>query len=122
MNRHIRLTFFRTRLFRTVFLLICLTIGVGVVRSVVVVAQKRGIVAERRAILTREQIKRAKLEQELREATSPAFIERAARDKLGLVKEGEKVIIMDKSQISNLNSQKIPQEIPSWKQWWQLFF
>ncbi len=122
MEGHHRFTFFRTRLFRAAFLLICLTIAVGVIRSVVVVAQKRGIVQARRTVLVREQAKRADLEAQLREATSAAFIERSARDKLGLVKEGESVVILDKSQISNSNTQKIPQEIPSWKQWWRLFF
>ena len=122
MDGHTRFTFFRTRLFRAVFLLICLIIAVGVIRSVVVVTQKRGIVEERRAVLVREQAKRAGLEAALREATSTAFIERAARDKLGLVKERESVVILDKSNLIGGTQGQPPADIPSWKHWWRLFF
>ena len=109
MDGHTRFTFFRTRLFRAVFLLICLIIAVGVIRSVVVVTQKRGIVEERRAVLVREQAKRAGLEAALRE-------------KLGLVKERESVVILDKSNLIGGTQGQPPADIPSWKQWWRLFF
>lgn len=95
-------------------------VGIGIIRSVVTITQKRGIVAERKAVLTAEEAKRADLEQQLREATSSAFVERAAREKLGLVREGETVVIMDQTQASG--SSDINQSTPSWKQWWGLFF
>ena len=65
--------------------------------------------------------KNMQLQEDLREATSPAFIEQAARDKLGLVREGETIVIMDKAS-GGPKTPKNPQELPSWKQWWSLFF
>ena len=96
--------------------------SVGIVRSVFTLSQKKGILAERQQILTALTEKNRQLQEELKEATGTAFIEQAARDKLGLVREGETIVIMDTSQITNSNTQKFPSEVPSWKQWWRLFF
>ena len=101
---------------------ICIILGIGIVRSVYTLSQKKWIMVERRQVLTQLTDRNQQLQQELKEATGPAFIEQAARDKLGLVKQGETVVIMDKSQILNANNQQNLLELPSWKQWWQLFF
>jgi len=110
------------KLIRAAVLFFCIAIAVGILRSVYTLSQKKGIVAERQKALRALTAKNEELHRQLEEATSPAFIEQAARDKLGLVREGETVVIMDKSQILNPNNQKNPQELPSWKQWWRLFF
>jgi cell division protein FtsB len=115
------LRFFQSRLARGVILVLSLLAAFGVVRSVVTIWQKRGIVEERVAVLKMEEAKRADLEAKLREATTSAFVERVAREKLGLVREGEKVVIMDRTQSSQSATSKL-EHIPTWKQWWQLFF
>jgi cell division protein FtsB len=112
----------RSRLVRITALIICIIVGIGVVRSVYTLSKKKGIIAERQQVLLTLTEKNFELQEELRQATSPAFIEKAARDKLGLVREGETVVIMDKSQNIDTNNQNNPQELPSWKQWWRLFF
>jgi len=114
----------RSRLVRMTAFILCVAIGIGVVRSVYTLSKKKGIVAERQRVLRELTAKNEELHQQLEEATSPAFIEQAARDKLGLVREGETVVIMDKSNPSadGLNDQERSQELPSWKQWWSLFF
>jgi cell division protein FtsB len=109
-------------LFRGVLFCASLLIGIGIVRSVYTISQKHGIITERQKILTELTAKNTRLQDDLREATSAAFIEAAARDKLGLVREGETVVIMDTSHITSINDQKNPQELPPWKQWWSLFF
>ena len=111
-----------SKLVRITALILCVVIGIGVVRSVYTLSQKKGIITERQQVLRGLTEKNLELQQELREATSPACIERAARDKLGLVREGETVVIMDKSRILNRDNPKNPRELPSWKQWWSLFF
>ena len=112
----------RSRLVRITALVICVSIGIGIIKSVYTLSQKKGIIAERQQVLIALTAKNRQLQEELREATGTAFIEQAARDKLGLVREGETVVIMDTSQITNPNTQKSPSEVPSWKQWWRLFF
>ena len=111
-----------SKLVRITALVVCAVIGIGIVRSVYTVSQKKGILNERQQVLAELTAKNRQLQEDLREATSPAFIEAAARDKLGLVREGETVVIMDTSQILNPNNQNNPQELPPWKQWWRLFF
>ena len=107
---------------RIVILIIFVTMGIGIIRSVYTLSQKKGIIAERQQVLRELSDKNKKLQEDLRQATSPAFIEQAARDKLGLVKEGETVVIMDKTKVENITDNGNPRELPSWKQWWQLFF
>jgi len=101
---------------------ICIILGIGIVRSVYTLSQKKWIMVERRQVLTQLTDKNQQLQQELKEATGPAFIEQAARDKLGLVKPGETVVIMDTTRNAESGTQEHPSELPSWKQWWQLFF
>ena len=114
----------RLRLVRIVVLLIFCGIGIGMIRSVIGFIEKRGVVAERQAVLDSLKAKNVALERELQNATSTAFIEKTARNKLGLVKEGETVVILDKDKINALaasgeDSLNTP---PTWRQWWALFF
>jgi cell division protein FtsB len=75
----------------------------------------------------KEQIKLENLKrenQELKEklefVQTPEFMEKEARDRLGLVQEGEAVVIMpEKITDVQANNQE---ELPNWKKWWQLFF
>lgn len=117
------LRFFGTRVVRLVILTASVLIAMGIIRSVITIWQKRGIVAERKAVLEAEERKHTLLQEKLVEATSAAFVERVARDKLGLVKEGEQVVILDKSKLQDVKGRPSEtSEMPSWKQWWRLFF
>jgi len=110
------------KLIRVVVLCICIIIGIGMIRSVYRLSQKKGIIAERQQVLRRLSDKNKQLQEDLKEATGPAFIEREARDKLGLVREGETVVIMDRTQNSMTRTKENLKELPPWKQWWSLFF
>lgn len=75
----------------------------------------------------KEQVKLENLKQEnqelkekLEEVKTPEFVEREARDRLGLVQEGEAVVIMPERIIEEQANQS--KELPIWKKWWQLFF
>ncbi len=103
-------------------LVILITMGIGIVRSVYTLSQKKGIISERQGVLHGLLAENSRLNEQLLEATSPAFIEQEARDKLGLVRPGETVVIMDRTQNVKTGNQKTPQDLPSWKQWWSLFF
>ena len=117
------LLFLQHRVVRGIVFVLSLIVVAGVIRSVVSIYQKRGIVAERQAVLQAEEAKHAALMQELQEATSSAFIEREAREKLGLVKPGEQVVILDQSKLlSTDKNTEGPPPPPPWEQWWQLFF
>lgn len=63
----------------------------------------------------------AYLKERLSYVQSNQFVEEEARDKLGLVKDGEYIVIAppptDKiKQPENIDAR------PNWKKWWELFF
>ncbi|KKU57070.1 MAG: hypothetical protein UX80_C0028G0011 [Candidatus Amesbacteria bacterium GW2011_GWA2_47_11b] len=67
-----------------------------------------------------QELENQELQKRLAEVQSPEFIEKEAREKLGLGKEGETIVVMPdnadlKSQISNLNGE------PNWRKWWKVY-
>jgi len=82
----------------------------------------RQIVSQAR-LRTQEAYRENKLlRKRLAEVSSDAFVEREARDKLGMGKEGETILILPdqnlnpKSQVPNPNENK-----PNWRKWWELY-
>jgi len=68
--------------------------------------------------------KNRQLQERLKEVKSPEFIEKEAREKLGLAKPGETVYILPPN-VAYLPRQEenIPkEELPNWQKWWKLFF
>jgi len=68
------------------------------------------------------------LKQEVKKVESEHFVELQARDKLGLAKDGETVVILPDE--ATLRRMAPPQEAfehsslpdPNWRRWWKLFF
>lgn len=99
-------------------------------RSVWRLWRKQDVVGERQVVLEREKAVNDRLKKELEEAKTPAFVEREAREKLGMVKEGETVVIMpnppageagDKLPMPNERAEeKTAEAISNWKKWWRL--
>ena len=103
---------------------------VGLAGSSYPLWNKRDIVAERQTVLTELEGENATLKRQLQDAQSEGFVERMAREKLGLVKEGETLVVMsnppageagDKLQMTN-EEEKTAENAPNWKKWWKLFF
>ena len=70
-------------------------------------------------------IKNKELKKALLEAKSISFIEKVARDKLGLVKEGETVVIIPSEVLERVlgESKRIEDiKLPNWLGWWKVFF
>ncbi|OGD89481.1 hypothetical protein A3I53_03575 [Candidatus Curtissbacteria bacterium RIFCSPLOWO2_02_FULL_40_13b] len=61
------------------------------------------------------------LKRELEYKKSQDFAESEIRNRLGLVKEGETVVILPKDEKSNKNGEN-EVAIPNWQKWWNLFF
>ncbi len=81
--------------------------------------------AERQNVLRRLEIEHQRLKDELTYSESPLFIEQEARNRLGLAREGEAVILMpnDKFQMTNGKAgDETVEKLPNWKRWWRLFF
>lgn len=93
-------------------------------RSIYDLWKRRDIVKDRQAELTRVMADNEKLKKELEEAQTPEFIEKVAREKLGLVKDGETIVLLPQQPLTAENiesSGEVPNEV-NWKKWWRLFF
>lgn len=68
-----------------------------------------------------------RLRREKEQAQSPEFLEKIAREKLGLAREGETVVILpDEETLKKLAPQPsedgLGEQFPNWKLWLRLFF
>lgn len=106
------------------FLIVILTISV--VRNIEKAASIRSAVGVEQAKVDKIKEDNAKLEAEIAQTSSADFIEQQVRDKLGLVKAGEAVVVLpDEDTLRKLASQ-VPEETntlpdPTWRKWLKLF-
>ncbi len=84
--------------------------------------KRKDIIRDRADALKQLENRNADLQKQLIEAQSPAFIERTAREKLGLIKQGEEIVLVPSGQASGAAQPFSGANQPNWKQWWQLFF
>jgi cell division protein FtsB len=103
-----------------------LVLAVSVVKNVKKAASIRGEVALEQAKVDKIKEENAKLEEEIAQTTSETFIEKQVRDKLGLVKEGEAIVVLPDEDTLRALAPQIPQDSdtlpdPNWKKWIQLF-
>jgi len=69
--------------------------------------------------------KNNELKKQLAEVQSPQYLEKIARDKLGLAKEGETVVILPQNSLAGpeqVNSVEVEKNLPDWQKWRNLFF
>ena len=72
---------------------------------------------------TKEKNENQRLKRDFIKANTNEFIEEQARNKLLLVKEGEQKVIIPKELIASQTAQnKITENEPNWRKWWNLFF
>lgn len=71
------------------------------------------------------EVKNKELKKKLEAVKTPDFIEREARDKLGLVREGETLVVIPDEKIKlvlNRERQEVEARLPNWLGWWRVFF
>jgi len=108
---------------RLIVIVICAFVSLGFIRSLWDTWRSGDQVSERQLVLKQEREKHDQLVSQLEEATSSAFIEREARNKLGFVKDGETIILMGTPATGDDQTQNLTQPTLSrWQQWWKLFF
>ncbi len=94
---------------------------VSLMVSLVNLIQKKDIVKERQAVLAGIEAEHQKLTEQLKEAQSLPFIERQAREKLGLVRPGEMIVLLGKQNFTSGGSTG-EDSTSNWRKWWKLFF
>lgn len=71
------------------------------------------------------EVKNKELKRKLEEVKTPAFLEEQARDKLGLVREGETIVIIPQEKLDRVLgvTKKVEEvKLPNWLGWLKLFF
>lgn len=68
-----------------------------------------------------------RLQEEWEKASSEEFFEKQAREKLGLAREGETVVVLPEEDLlralaPEIGEDGLPEELPNWKLWLRLFF
>jgi len=66
-----------------------------------------------------QELENQELQKRLAEVQSPEFIEREAKEKLGLVKPGEEIVILPTQEQESVRVEE--QEEPNWRKWWKLY-
>lgn len=108
--------------FRLVVGFLSFLFSIGLLRSIMGHITRQDIVTSREEVLKKEEERKRELEASLVEATSAAFIEKQAREKLGLVKPGDTVVLLGPSEgLETADSEKT-RAMSNWEQWWRLFF
>ena len=83
-------------------------------------------IEEEKKKVAREQERNEELKKQIKEVNSQSFTEQIARDKLGLAKPGETVLILPDKEVLRRLAPKIEEEEevlpdPNWKKWLKLF-
>jgi cell division protein FtsB len=93
----------------------------NLVASIWDIWQKKDVVSQAQKELSRQKAENMRLKSALSYAQTPEFIEKEARDKLFMIKEGEQKVLLPQESGN-------PQELskrnndPNWKKWLKLFF
>lgn len=104
-------------------LIISLLIINNLVRSIYNLWNKQALLVNAQSQLEDEKKKHAQLQQQLAQVKNPQFVEEEARNKLFLMKPGEKVILLDQAKgEQEVKQAKSKKEEPNWQQWAKLFF
>mgnify|MGYP001594732831 CR=1 FL=1 len=111
----------KTKLLNLFIIIIGLLLIVNLTRSIVELLGSWNKIDEVKKEMEFSQKKNDELKIKLEKVQSREFIEKIARDKLGLAKEGETVVILPSIEPEATKS-GVETNLPNWQKWWQLFF
>lgn len=104
-----------------IFIILMITI-VGLSQSLVHIIGRQNLLKTQKKNLITIQEQTETLRKKLQDVNTPAFIEREAREKLNMTKDGETVILIDKTGQITEEQKKEWQPSSHWNLWWDLFF
>jgi cell division protein FtsB len=112
-------------LFLAIFLVLFFLVTLG--RNILKISEDKKKIEETKKRIEKLKEENKELNDQLTEVKSREYIEKELRDKLGLVKEGETVVVLPDKEILGKIVPKTPDEEevlpdPIWKKWAKLFF
>lgn len=98
----------------------------SLIKNISAASQIKSDIAGEEAKIKKMQEDNDKLAAEIAETQSQNFIEKQIRDKLGLVREGEAIVVLPDEETLKKLAPQIPEEKdslpdPNWKKWLKLF-
>ena len=104
-----------------IIILILLFLIKNIAISIISLQSNSHIVSNLKSQETIEKQQEAFLQQRLYYVNTPEFIENQAREKLGLTKEGEHIVLAPPISPTP-QAVAIIDNTPTWQKWWKLFF
>lgn len=108
-----------------VWFLIVVT-GLSVVRNIQKVIRIRGEIEKEKVKISKMEADNMNLQKQIEETQDPVFIEKQIRNKLGLAREGEGIVVLPSPEILRklapkfeTNEDVLPPHI--WEKWYNLF-
>ncbi len=83
---------------------------------------RKSLLIAKQQELVRLQKEQENLQNKLKLAQTPEFIEKEARERLNLAKVGETIILVESDETQAQIKEKETMIVPNWKKWWNLFF
>ncbi len=111
---------------RNLILVLVLCLGVflvaGSTRRILTFKSTAGKISEAQANLDKVKKENEDLKRELEYKKSSQFAEEEIRNKLGLVKQGENLVVLPKDQADSQQEVTNNTTKPNWQKWKELFF
>ncbi|KKQ53081.1 hypothetical protein A2865_04295 [Candidatus Woesebacteria bacterium RIFCSPHIGHO2_01_FULL_39_17] len=109
-----------------ILLILLLILSLSLFRSISKTKQNALLIKKERDRVEALSKEKQRLEEELQKVHSEEYIEKQLRDKLGLAKEGEIIVILPEDSVVRKFAPKVEEEEevlpdPNWKKWLQLF-
>lgn len=106
---------------RIILAVVSLGLSISAGRTILELWQRRDIVLVRERELSKIQQDNMQLEKKILDMKSESYVERIARDQLGMIKEGETIVMLPEN-VSFSGVQHTQKFVSNWRQWWGLFF
>ncbi len=107
---------------RFILLIISFGLSISALRTIVDLWHRRDIMQERQTELNRKIEDNDRLAQQLKEIGSEEYTEKVARNTLGLVKDGESIVILPGAGSRSSKQSGEVERLVNWQKWWGLFF
>ena len=104
----------RKTILRLLIIIILVSFAINTARQILKLNQAKGRFDQAATKLENFKTENQKLNTELQFRQTPEFVEKEARDKLGLVKEGETEVILPKGELPKEQNQKNQTGLKFW--------
>lgn len=97
----------------------------GQVRSVIDLSGRKSLLTQRETELAEVKREQSRLKKQAADVKTPEFVEHEAREKLGMGKEGETIVLLPVGETAakQTDVEALPEDrYPTWQRWIRLFF